>query len=124
MSDEGRVTIFVTHGPDTPQRCATPFYMSSTALAMDSNAEMIFQIDGVLLMKKGVAEKLYAKDGGKKIIDFIREAKEAGVVMHVCSAALQLHDMTPDDLIEECDGVVGAAHMTDAGLESDLVLMY
>ncbi len=85
---------------------------------------MIFQIDGVLLMKKGVAENLYAKDGGKQIIDFIREAKEAGVVMHVCSAALQLHDMTPDDLIDECDDVVGAAHMIDAGLESDLVLVY
>lgn len=124
MSDDGRATIFVTHGPKTPQRCATPFYMASTALAMDCEAEMIFQIDGVLLMKKGVAENLYAKDGGKQIIDFIREAKEAGVVMHVCSAALQLHDMTPDDLIDECDDVVGAAHMIDAGLESDLVLVY
>ncbi len=124
MVDDGKVTIFVTHGPQTPQRCATPFYMASVALAMDSEAEMIFQIDGVLLMKKGVAEGLMAKEGGKLIIDFIREAKEAGVVMHVCSAALQLHDMTPDDLIEECDDVVGAAHMVDAGLESDLVLTY
>ncbi len=124
MVEEGKVTIFITHGPEAPQRCATPFYMASVALAMDSEAEMIFQIDGVLLMKKGVAEGLVAKEGGKRIIDFIREAKEAGVVMHVCSAALQLHDMTPDDLIEECDDVVGAAHMVDAGLESDLVLTY
>ncbi len=124
MVEEGKVTIFITHGPQTPQRCATPFYMASVALAMDSEAEMIFQIDGVLLMKKGVAEGMVAKEGGKRIIDFIREAKEAGVVMHVCSAALQLHDMTPDDLIEECDDVVGAAHMVDAGLESDLVLTY
>ncbi len=124
MGEEGKVTIFITHGPQSAQRCATPFYMASVALAMDSEAEMIFQIDGVLLMKKGVAEGLVAKEGGKRIIDFIREAKEAGVVMHVCSAALQLHDMTPDDLIEECDDVVGAAHMVDAGLESDLVLTY
>ncbi len=85
---------------------------------------MIFQIDGVLLMKKGVAEGLTAKEGGKQIIDFIREAKEAGVTMRVCSAALQLHDMTPEDLIEECDGVVGAAYMVDRGLESSLVLCY
>ena len=124
MAEEGKVTIFVTHGPETPQRCATPFFMSSVALAMDSKAEMIFQIDGALLVKKGIAENLYAKEGGKKIIDFMREAKEAGVLLHVCSAALQLHDMTPDDLIDEVDDVVGAAYMIDAGMDSDLVLTY
>jgi len=122
--EEGNVVVFVTSGPETPQRCATPFYMANIAAAMDNEAEMIFQIDGVLLLKKGVAEGLYAKEGGKKIIDFIREAKEAGVEMKVCSAALQLHDMTEDDLIDECDGVVGAAYMTDQGLDAQLVLCY
>ncbi len=124
MIEEGKVTIFVTHGPSTPERCATPFYMASTALAMDCEAEMIFQIDGALLLKKGIAENLVAKEQGKKVIDFMREAKEAGVVLHVCSAALQLHDMTPDDLIEECDDVVGAAYMIDAALNSHMVLTY
>jgi predicted peroxiredoxin len=122
--DEGSVLVFMTSGPETPQRCATPFYMAQVSAAMDNEAEVIFQIDGVLLMKKGVAEGILAKEGGKRIIDFIREAKEAGVVMSVCSAALQLHDMTEDDLIEECDGVVGAAYMTDLGLDADLVLCY
>ena len=65
-----------------------------------------------------------AKEGGKYIIDFLREAKEAGVSMRVCSASLQLHNMTEDDLIEECDGVIGAAYMTDIGMDSDLVLCY
>ena len=124
MVEEGKVTIFMTSGPDTPQRCATPFYMANVAVAMNNEAEMVFQIDGTLLMKKGLAEKLIAKEGGKKIIDFIREAKDAGVTMRVCSASLQLHDMTEDDLIEECDGVIGAAYMTDAGMDSDLVLSY
>jgi predicted peroxiredoxin len=91
---------------------------------MDNEAEMIFQIDGVLLMKNGVAENLVAKEGGKRIIDFIREAKEAGVEMRVCSAALQLHDMSEDDLIDDCDGVVGAAYMTDKGMDASLVLCY
>ena len=122
--DEGNVLIFVTIGPDIAQRCATPFYMANVAAAMDNEAEMIFQIDGVLLMKQGVAEGLTAKEGGKKIIDFIREAKEAEVTMKVCSAALKLHDMTKADLIAECDGVVGAAYMVDRGLDSQLVLCY
>ena len=61
MSDEEKMTVFVTSGPDTPQRRATPFYMANIAAAMDNEAEMIFQIDGVLLMKKGVADNLMAK---------------------------------------------------------------
>ena len=65
----GKVTIFVTSGPETPQRCATPFYMANIAAAMDNEAEMIFQIDGVLLMKKGFADSLYAKDGGKSFME-------------------------------------------------------
>ena len=124
MDEEGKLTVFVTSGPQTPQRCATPFYMANIAAAMDNEAEMIFQIDGVLLMKKGIAEHLFAKEGGKRILDFIREAKEAGVEMRVCSAALQLHDMSEEDLIDECDGVVGAAYMVDIGMESNMVLNY
>mgnify|MGYP003971206957 CR=1 FL=1 len=116
MSDEGKVTIFVTSGPATPQRCATPFYMASVAAAMDNEVEMIFQIDGILLLKHGVSEGLFAKEGGKSVADFIQDAKDAD--------ALQLHDMTEDDLTEACDGVVGAAYMTDVGLESDMVLTY
>ena len=124
MDDEGSLFIFVTHGPAAPQRCATPFYMAHIAAAMDHGAKIVFQIDGVLLMKKGVAEELRALEGGKLIIDFIREAKEAGVEFYCCSAALQLHNMTTDDLIEECDGVVGAAYMIDAGFDATMVLSY
>ena len=43
MDDEGKMTVFVTSGPETPQRCATPFYMANIAAAMDNEAEMIFQ---------------------------------------------------------------------------------
>ncbi len=122
--EESSFIVFVTSGPATPQRCATPFYMASVVAAMDNQAEIIFQIDGVLLMKKGVAEKLIAKEGGKPILEFIRDAKRAGVTMKVCSAALSLHDMTEADLIPECDGVVGAAYMVDRALESSRVLSY
>jgi uncharacterized protein len=124
MDDEGSVFIFMTSGPDTPQRCATPFYMANIAAVMDSDVKIVFQIDGVLLAKKGVAENLKALEGGKLIIDFLKEAKEAGVELYCCSAALDLHNMTKDDLIDEIDDVVGAAWMMDEALSSDVVLNY
>jgi hypothetical protein len=124
MSDDAKLFIFVTHGPATPQRCATPFYMAQVATAMDQEAKIVFQIDGALLMKKGVPETLMAKEGGKLIIDFIRDAKEAGVEFYVCSAALQLHGMTEGDLIAECNGVVGAAWMMEQAVDATVVLTY
>ena len=44
--------------------------------------------------------------------------------MRVCSAALALHEMTESDLIEQVDGVVGAAYMTDRAMEAQAVLCY
>jgi len=122
--EEGKVVVFMTSGPQTAQRCATPFYMATMAAVMDCKAVIYCQIDGALLMKHGVAEDLLAKEGGKYIIDFIRDAKESGVEIYVCSAALQLHDMTPEDLIEECDGVVGAATMVENCLDASAILTY
>ncbi len=124
MDDEGSVFIFMTSGPETPQRCATPFYMANIAAVMDSEVKIVFQIDGILLAKKGVAENLKALEGGKLIIDFLKEAKEAGVELYCCSAALDLHNMTKDDLIDEIDDIVGAAWMMDEALSADVVLNY
>jgi len=124
MDDDGSVFIFMTSGPDTPQRCATPFYMANIAAVMDNEVKIVFQIDGVLLAKKGVSENLKALEGGKLIIDFLRDAKEAGVELYCCSAALDLHNMTKDDLIDEIDDVVGAAWMMDEALSADVVLNY
>ncbi len=124
MDEDGSVFIFMTSGPDTPQRCATPFYMANIAAVMDNDVKIVFQIDGVLLAKKGVSENLKALEGGKLIIDFLRDAKEAGVELYCCSAALDLHNMTKDDLIDEIDDVVGAAWMMDEALSADVVLNY
>ena len=124
MEEEESLVVFMTVGPQLAQRCATPFYMANMAAVMEMQADVFLQIDGVLLMKRGVADDLYAKSGGKAILGFIREAKEAGVRMHCCSSALALHDMTTDDLIEECDGVGGAAHMLEAAANATTVLVY
>lgn len=122
--EEGKVVIFVTSGPSSPQRCGTPFYMATISASMNNDTHLIFQIDGVLLFKKGVAETLCDKQGGKRIIDFIRDAKQAGVKMHLCAAAVQFHDIKESDLIEECDGLIGASFMIDLAKGSNLSLTY
>lgn len=121
---EEKVLIIMSTGPEIPHRCATPFFLASVAAASEKETIMIFNIKGGALMKKGVAENLVVKEGGKPIIDFIRQAKDIDVTMYVCSPSLELNDMTEDDLIEEVDGVVGGAYLIEQSIEADAVLNF
>jgi uncharacterized protein len=103
------VLIIMTSGPDTPRRCATPFFFASLAAAMDYEVSMFFTIDGTLLLKKGMAETIYPKAGGKPVSDFLKEAMEAGVKFFACTASTELHDLKPEDLIDGVKMVGGAA---------------
>jgi predicted peroxiredoxin len=107
--DEDRVLIVMTSGPDTPRRCATPFFMATLAASMEYEATMFFTIDGALLLKKGLAETIYPKKGGKSVAEFLNEAVEAGVKLTACTASLELHDLKPEDLIDGVKMVGGAS---------------
>lgn len=121
--DDDKVMIIMTSGPETPCRCATPFFFASLAAAMDYDVTMFFTIDGILLVKKGMAETVYPKQGGKAVSEFLNEALENGVKFAACSAALELHDLQPSDLI---DGVkmVGGASMWQIAEDCKTVLTF
>ena len=122
MADD-KVFIIMTSGPDTPHRCATPFFFATLAAAMDYKATMFFTIDGTLLLKKGMAETVYPKKNGKPVSDFLKEAMEAGVIFQACTASMELHDLQESDLI---DGVkmVGGATMWETAEDAKTVLTF
>ena len=121
--DRGQVLIIMTSGPDTPHRCATPFLLAHVAAAMDQEVRMAFAIDGILLLKKGVADRTYACEGGRSTSAFMQEALAAGVRMYGCTPALQLYDLTRDDLIDGIEMTGGAALLQWAA-ESSVVLTF
>lgn len=124
-NEEQTVLIIMTSGPSTPQRCATPFFLGSILSAMDADVRIFFTMEGVQLLKKGVADQTVAMEGGKLIIDFLREAKQAGVKIVCCLPALPGYDMDPGkDLIDEVDEVVGGGVLADLILSSDKVLSF
>lgn len=107
MADE-KILIVMTSGPETPRRCATPFFMAAIGAAMEYDVTMFFTIDGTLLLKKGAADTIFPKEGGKPVGDYLRDALDAGVHMCACTASTELHGLTPDDLIDEVKMVGGA----------------
>ena len=118
------ILIVMTSGPDTPERCAAPFFFAQGAAAMEAEVSMLFTMQGTQLLKQGVAENLYAKEGGRSISQFIKDTLDAGVTFYVCAASLELNDMSPDDLIEDVDNLVGSTFLITQGLDADLVLNF
>ena len=96
------------------------------AAAMDYEVDVICTATAGRLMKKGVAEKLFVKEGSpKSVYDFIKDAHEAGVKFYCCSPNLDLFEMKESDLIPECSGIVGGAHLIEEVMASDCkVLTY
>src|SRR5579863_2849946 len=109
-----------------PEELGAPFFQASVAAAMDYDVEVICTATAGQLLKKGVAENLHVKEGSpKSVYDFIKDAHEAGAKFYCCSPNLDLFNMTKDDLIPECSGIVGGAHLIEQVMEDDTkVLTY
>ena len=110
--------------PRNDEELGAPIFQAAVAPAMDYEVEVICTATAGCLMKKGVAEKLFVKQGSpKSVYDFIKDAHEAGVKFYTCSPNLDLFDMSKEDLIPECSGIVGGAHLIEEVMENDVKVM-
>ncbi|MFZ5509267.1 MAG: DsrE family protein [Pseudomonadota bacterium] len=121
---EKTVVIVMTSGPSTPHRCATPFFIAMLLAAMDAQVSLFFTMEGVKLAKKGVADNLVALEGGKRIIEFLREAKAAGVKMFMCRPAMPGYEIDESDVIPEIDEIASGGTLADLILSSDKALFF
>jgi predicted peroxiredoxin len=121
---EKKVFVIATTGPEEVERCTAPFFFARVAALKGARASICFILQSAQLLKKGVAETLYAKEDGQPLSEFIRLARKAGVEFYVCDAALKACDMSPDDLIEDVENLVGPAFLITHGIEADLVLNF
>lgn len=117
---EKLVIIMVNTDPRNGEELGAPFFQATVAAAMDYEVEVICTATAGQLMKAGVADKLFVKEGSPKSVhDFIKDAHEAGVKFFCCSPNLDLFDMTKEDLIPECEGIVGGAYLIEQVMEDD-----
>jgi predicted peroxiredoxin len=59
MSDEKeKIVLVATHGEEDPERATFPLLLANAAQAMDVEAVVVLQGDGVYLAKKGYADEI------------------------------------------------------------------
>jgi predicted peroxiredoxin len=108
------VIVMANTDPRNGEELGAPIFQATVAAAMEYEVEVICTATSGRLMKKGVAEKLTVKPGSPKTVyDFIKDAHEAGAKFKCCSPNLDLFDMKEEDLIPECDGIVGGAYLIE-----------
>ncbi len=125
-NDTQKILYVQTHGANDPARAATPFYLASTAAAMDCEVGIYFTMNGPTLLRKGAPEEIQiprAAGGGAHLRHFIDQAVELGVKLYVCQPSLDLHGMTPDDLIDGVE-MIGGAAFNGMALEADAVIAF
>jgi len=125
MNPKGaKILIAATIGPETPKQCPAPFLFAQEAAKLGAEVNICFVAQAPMMLKRGIAEKVYPKEGDRSLSELIAETLTAGVKFSVCGAALQLNGMTPDDLIDEIDELVGPSYLITEGLKADLVLNF
>ncbi len=120
------VIVMANTDPRNGEELGAPIFQASVAAAMEYEVEVICTATAGRLMKKGVAETLFVKPGSpKSVLDFIKDAHEAGVKFFCCSPNLDLFEMTEADLIPECSGIIGGAYLIDRVMQDEYkVLTY
>jgi predicted peroxiredoxin len=118
------VIVMANTDPRNGEELGAPIFQATVAAAMDYEVDVICTATSGRLMKKGVAEKLFVKEGSpKSVYDFIKDAHQAGAKFYCCSPNLDLFDMKEDDLIPECSGIIGGAQLIEEVMESDCKVM-
>jgi predicted peroxiredoxin len=120
------IIVMANTDPRNGEELGAPIFQATVAAAMEYEVDVICTATAGRLMKQGVAEKLFVKQGSpKSVLDFIKDAHEAGAKFYCCSPNLDLFDMTQEDLIPECSGIIGGAYLIEQVMEGDTkVLTY
>ena len=121
---EAKILYVMTHGVEDAARCATPFFLSAAAAAMEAEVLIYFTMFGPTLLRKDVVDKIGPKgDRGQKLRYFIDQAQSLGVKLLICQPSLDLNDLAMEDLIDDVE-MIGGAAFNDLAVEADAVISF
>jgi predicted peroxiredoxin len=118
-----KLIIMVTHGPENPEKATIPFVMGIAALASDMEVALGFQSNGVMLVRKGCAEHVFAA-GFAPLKELMDDYMELGGELLVCGPCVQSRQIDPKTEFIEGATVVSAATFVAACAEATSTLVY
>ena len=123
-SSAEKILYIGTCAGENPEKAAMPFVMGNAALAMDMEAVICLQGNGVYLAQKGYAEKMTKPGGFPPMTKLLSDFLELGGRLLVCVPCIKERN------IDEATDLVDGAKTTAAGAlnieatEAKAVLVY
>jgi uncharacterized protein len=109
---ERLLIVLVNTDPRNGEELGAPLYQAAVAASLGYTVDVVCTATAGRLLKRGVAEGLEVKAGsGRSVYSFIQEAHRHGARFWACPANLDLFDMTENDLVPECEGMMSTAQM-------------
>jgi uncharacterized protein involved in oxidation of intracellular sulfur len=119
-----KILYIGTNAGDDPEKAAMPFVMANAALAMDIEATVCLQGNGVYLAQNGYAEKTLPPGGFPPLKKLVSEFVELGGKLLVCVPCIkERHIDESTDLIEGAQTTAAGALNIEA-MESNAVFVY
>ena len=119
----GKLILMCTHGPENPELATIPFVMATAAQASDVDVVVGFQANGVMLVRKGCAEHVFAA-GFPPLKELLDIYMENGGKLLVCGPCVKSRQIIPEEEFIPGATVVNAATFVKECTEATNVLVY
>ncbi|MBL0716315.1 MAG: DsrE family protein [Desulfosarcina sp.] len=124
MSEKQEKILYMcTCGEDRSEIAHIPFVLANAALAMDINATIILQGDGVKIAQKGFVDSMPPGGGFPPMKSLLASFLEQGGKIWVCGPCIKDRDIAESDLIEEST-ITAAGSVNIEAIESDAVFVF
>lgn len=125
MTEEKQEIImyFATSAGENPEKAAMPFVMANAALAMDINAMVILQGNGVYLALDDYRRTMLPSGGFPPIDKLVRDFVELGGDLRVCMPCIKERHIDEKELTQGAK-ITAAGQLNVAAIEADAVFVY
>jgi predicted peroxiredoxin len=124
MTEKQEKIIYIcTVGPENSEKAHIPIALANAALAMDVQAMIVLQGNGVYLGTKGYLEHVPPGGGFPHIKDMMADFLELGGQLKVCSPCIKERNIDVSELIEGAE-IMAAAELNINAIEADALFIY
>ena len=119
-----KIMYIATKAGEDPEKAAMPFVMAIAALAMDMEATVCLQGNGVYLAQKGYAEHMPKPGGFPPLKELLGSFIELGGKLLVCVPCIKERHIDENEDLVEGSRITAAGALNLEAIAADAVLVY
>ena len=118
-----KILYLATCGGDNPEKACVPFVLAAAALAMDIEATIVLQSNGVYLVKEGYRKNMLPGGGFPDINKLFTDFLDYGGKLFVCGPCIKERNIDKSELPEGTK-IVAAAQVNLLAIEAEAVFVF